>query len=138
MRLLIVIVLFLFSSLAVAGGGLQFIDPWVRQAPPAAKMLAAYGELKNNGSADVHIVAISSELFDNVQMHTTRFDRGMMKMSESKELALKPGQSIVFAPNSHHLMLFRPAVAIKPGVMVPIRFKLTTGRVVRFVLPVKR
>ncbi|MDH5257516.1 MAG: copper chaperone PCu(A)C, partial [Gammaproteobacteria bacterium] len=86
MRSLLFILIFLFSSLFFASSGLadsrlQLIDPWVRQAPPTSKNLAGYGELKNTSGSAIKIVSIKSTLFENIEMHVTTFEKGMMRMA---------------------------------------------------------
>ncbi|MDH3325843.1 MAG: copper chaperone PCu(A)C [Gammaproteobacteria bacterium] len=138
MRFLFIIVFCFYSSLIFADSGLQLIDPWVRQSPPNAKNLAGYGELKNTSALKIKIAAIESAFFEKIEMHVTTFENGMMKMSEVKNLALSPKESVYFEPGGRHFMLIKPKSIIKPGIIVPIQIRLSSGEVKRFDMQVRR
>jgi len=132
------LLLFFSAATAWADSSLQFSDSWLRQAPPSAKYLAAYGELKNTSAFDVAVVAMSSKLFEKVEIHHSRFQNGMMKMTRVEKLTLKPGESVVFKPGARHLMMMKPISPIRAGDIVPLIFTLNTGQDHHFDLPVKR
>ena len=132
------IVLFIFSGSVTAEPVLQLSDPWVRQAPPTAKNLAGYGELKNISNNKIKVVSITSSLFEKIEMHITTFENGMMRMAEVKNLVLKPGESVFFEPGGRHFMLIKPKVAIKAGLIVPIDIKLASGAIISFKMKVRR
>ncbi len=125
-------------SIASAESSLQFVDAWVRQAPPAAKVLAGYGELKNTSDKEILIVSVSSPLFNKVEMHVSSFDGGMMRMAKVASLAIKPHKSAVFSPSGRHLMLMKPLAVIKSGMVVPVEVELSTGEKHLFELQVRR
>ena len=138
MRAIFLTILFLYSGLVFAESGLQLIDSWVRQAPPTAKNLAGYGELKNTSAHKLEIVSIESELFEKVEMHITTFENGMMKMAEVKTLVLKPDESVFFEPGGRHFMLIKPKTAIKAGLIVPVHVSLKSGKVIKYEMQVRR
>ena len=138
---LFIIILFFLSNISFASqdtNGLQLIDPWVRQAPPTAKNLAGYGELKNNSDKVIEVLSITSGLFEKVEMHITTFENGMMKMAEVENMMLKPGESVYFEPGGRHFMLIKPNTAIKAGLIVPVKILLKTGQVLNFDMMVRR
>ena len=138
MRNIFLIILFMFSGSVIAEPVLQLSDPWVRQAPPTAKNLAGYGELKNISNSEIKVISITSSLFERIEMHITTFENGMMRMAEVKNLALKPGESVFFEPGGRHFMLIKPKAAIKAGLIIPIEVKLASGTVISFKMKVRR
>jgi len=138
MRVFLVTLLCLLSNHVFANTELLLIDPWVRQAPPTAKNLAGYGELKNTSSNIIEIVSIESKLFEKVEMHITTFENGMMRMAEVKKLILKPGESVYFEPGGRHFMLIKPNTAIVSGLIVPVLITLSSGEKINYEMHVRR
>jgi len=137
MRMLFIFLLF-FIEVAIADDQLEFNDAWVREAPPSAKILAAYGQLKNSSKKAIRIVSISSEAFEKVEIHLTTLNKGMMHMQEMHLIDLKPNESIIFKPNGRHLMLIKPQMKLRHGDTVPIVMKVQSGKVFSFHVEVKR
>ncbi len=138
MRYIIFCLLSILATVSFADSNLELLDPWVRQAPPTAKNLAGYGELKNAGKSTLTVASIKSPLFEKVEMHITTFENGMMKMTEVKKLTLKPGESIYFEPGGRHFMLIKPQKPIKAGIVVPLEISLSNGDVMHFNMQVRR
>ena len=137
-RIFLSVLLLLSSGFSFAESVLQLADPWVRQAPPTAKNLAGYGELKNISSREIKVVSMTSVLFERVEMHITTLENGMMRMAEVKNLVLKPGESVFFEPGGRHFMLIKPKTAIKVGLVVPIEIKLGSGETFSYKMQVRR
>ena len=121
MRLLLAMTLVLAPSLGFACPGLEVKDAWIREAPPAAMMLAGYALLQNTGNQALTVDGASSKSFADVSLHRTTMDNGMSGMVPVPALKLAPGASQVLAPGGYHLMLMKPARALAAGDKVRIR-----------------
>ena len=102
-------------------------EPWVREAPPTATLMAAYVTLENPSTDDLEVVGASSPQFQAVQLHEIVEVDGMTKMQEAKSLALPAKGTLVFKPGSTHVMLITPLKPLKPGDVVEIVFKFAKG-----------
>ena len=100
---------------ATACDGLTADAPWIRPAPPDASMRVGYVVLNNAARAPVTIEAIDSPDFGAVEIHETRVEDGMSHMHRIASLAVPPDGHLALQPGGRHLMLMRPARALKPG-----------------------
>ena len=55
-------------------------NAWVREAPPNAKMLAAYLIIENHSKNNVTLNTVTSPMFDKVEIHRTEIHDGMAHM----------------------------------------------------------
>ena len=113
-------------------------NSWVREAPPNARNLAGYAELKNATDKPIIISKITSSAFERVEMHVTRFENGMMHMMEVKELIIKPDETVAFEPGGKHFMLIKPHTPIKAGQKIPLTMELKSGKKFEASLMVKK
>lgn len=106
-------------------GQLTIENPWVRSAPPAATVLAAYMTIHNHSDTTATLTSVSSPAFESVQLHRTTLHDGMMHMEAVKTLAIEAGGTVKLKPSSYHLMLSKPKQTIKSGDTIP--FTLNFG-----------
>jgi copper(I)-binding protein len=97
---------------ALACEGLALTQPWIREAPPGAAVLAGYGKLSNHGSKPVTVLSLAGTDFGSVALHQSSMIDGSMRMRSAIPLTIAPGQSIELAPGGYHLMLMQPRHAI--------------------------
>jgi len=138
MRLLILTLLILTSFSATSENQLVLENGWVRAAPPMAKTLAGYGELRNDSSQSISIVSMASPFFKRVEAHKTSFVGGMMKMQQLENMQLEPGEVFKFSPGGMHFMLIKPNRAITENLEVPIHLTTESGEKFTFHLVVKK
>ena len=122
MRLLAAVAL-LACAPARACPGLQVEDAWIREAPPGAMMTAAYARLRNAGSRLLSIDGALGKDFAAAELHRTVVENGLSRMVHGEPLQLEPGATSALAPGGWHLMLMRPAHALKAGDQVPLALK---------------
>jgi len=104
MKKVLMMVLSLWSALSVAEA--EISDAFVRGLIPGRDMSAGFMSFKNTGDANITLVSASSEAAGRVELHTSIHEDGMMKMRKLDQLLVAPGETVVFAPGGHHLMLF--------------------------------
>lgn len=107
--------------------GLALTDTWIRQAPPGATMLAAYGTLHNRSAQTVEIVHVNSDHFDSVTFHETTHTDGVARMRMLPSVVLKPESSLSFVPGGLHIMLMGPTATVVTGDHINIHFTLKDG-----------
>ena len=106
----------------------QFIDGWVRAAPPTARVLAGYGVFRNASSAPMRIDGASSGDFARVELHEMDMTDGVMRMRKRDTLDVPADGRVALAPGALHLMLFEPRRLLAAGDTVEIEFRAGARR----------
>ena len=120
MKIITLLVLIGFSTYTVAENLPEAQNPWLRAAPPNAKMMAAYVTLNNNSGQDWKLIGAFAPDFNMAEIHQTIEVDGMLKMREQKQLPLPKGGSLKLQPGGLHVMLMMPKGPIKTGESVKI------------------
>lgn len=135
---LIIVILLTATSLAGADSGLQVSEPWIREAPPTSRVLAAYLTLVNTGDNTVTVTAISSPDFKNAEIHRTVIEAGVARMLPVKQLEVPAGGQLMLEPGGHHLMLFDPLRTLTAGETVTLIIHMNNGKQLSATAPVIR
>lgn len=104
---------------------IKITNAWVSEAPPMAKSMAAYMEIKNMTDKSVMLRSITSNNFERSMIHKTEIQNGMAKMSPVSHLVIKPNETIRFEPGKYHLMLVNPQKVLKAGDKVDLTLQFT-------------
>lgn len=108
-------------------GDILVKSPWIREAPPTAKALAAYMVITNNGTQQVSLLEVTSPNFGSVEIHQTTMHQGMMHMTALKSLAINPGETVRLEPGGFHIMLLDPRNSVRPGDQFELRLHFDLG-----------
>jgi len=117
---------------------LHIHNPWIREAPPNTKILAAYMIIENHADKSFTITGASSPAFKKIEIHQSSTDGDMMRMEKKPELKINAKQRLVLEPGNIHLMLFNPEKILKHGDTVEIVFKLKNGDTLKANTKVKK
>lgn len=117
---------------------LRVESAWVREAPPVARVLAAYATICNDGARAQTLTNIHSKAFARIEMHISIEAGTSATMQHLDNVVVPPGGCVEFAPGGRHFMLFDPAAALRAGNRVDFRFETAEGIIVNATLPVKR
>lgn len=105
----------------------QILDPWVQAAPPNAKVLAAYMEIKNGGEKAQILVNVSSPAFDRAGIHRSVMHGNMSHMEHLKELPILSHASVTLKPGGLHFMLMDAKKPLRVGDSVPMILTFKNG-----------
>ncbi|MCE2594834.1 copper chaperone PCu(A)C [Motilimonas cestriensis] len=94
--------------------------PWSREAPPNAKVIAGFFQLKNKGTEDDFLISASSPVADRVELHTHVMEDDMMKMRQVDSVRIGAMKTVMFKPGGFHLMIFDPKQSFKKGERFPM------------------
>ncbi len=119
--------LLILGTLGARADILGIENPWIREAPPNARVLAAYLTVRNNTDRPVTITAATSPAFGSAMMHDTIEENGMSRMVHIDRLEIPPHGEIRFAPGGRHIMLFDPEKRFKAGDKVPLVLHMDNG-----------
>lgn len=128
----------LLGLAAPAAAEVEVNDPWVRAAPPTAKMLAGYAVLANDGEADRHVVAAASPAFEKIELHRTVEEDGVARMIQQDRLTVPAGGELALEPGSYHLMLMRPHEPVEEGESITLTLEFANGETREVSFPVRR
>ena len=117
---------------------LMVMDPWVREAPPNAKMMAGYFTIMNHSGESAEIVGASCDKFEKVEMHKTVHKDGVAKMIAQPSVQVGKHATVKFQPGGLHLMLINPKSPLKAGDKVDISLKLKKGGDLKMTAVVKK
>ncbi|TDR22648.1 copper chaperone PCu(A)C [Marinicella litoralis] len=95
-------------------------DLWFREAPPTAKMLAAYVTVENQTQKDLKLIGAFAPDFAMAEIHKTIDVDGLLKMREQKELLIPQNEQLVMEPGGLHIMLMMPKKRFTVGEEVRI------------------
>ncbi len=105
----------LYSLIASADSPLEVTDPWIREAPPGAGVLAAYMAITNRGVDSVTITAITSPDFERIELHRTLVEDGVARMVPVGSVQIAAAERLTLEPGGMHLMLYHPKRPLRTG-----------------------
>jgi copper(I)-binding protein len=119
-RILLALTLAACSWLHVAQAEVQVEDAWVREAPPGARMLAAYLTVNNSGAEDLVLVEVQSPAFSHIMLHKSEVVDGVARMIHLDEIVIPAQGSVQLQPGGMHLMMPTPEARLSAGDRVPL------------------
>lgn len=121
-----------------AAADLDISQPWVREAPPTARVMAGYMNISNTGADAVSVIAVSSPGFASVELHRTVVEDGIARMEPVGQLDIAAGSSVSLEPGGLHLMLIEPAQVLTEGDSVTLILHRADGVCMHIQAPVQR
>jgi len=105
---LVVLMAVVACAPAPAAGGppeITVSDAWSRPSPMVAGNGAVYMKLTNTGGEDDRLVGAASDAAGAVELHETKMEGDMMKMSPVHDIVIPAGGSAELKPGGLHVML---------------------------------
>lgn len=103
-------------------GQLKIEHPYARATVPGQKVAGGFMKIENKGAAD-QLIAASSPLAGEMQLHTMTMDGNVMKMREVKVIDVPANGSVELKPGGLHLMFMDIKSPLKIGEAVPVKLK---------------
>lgn len=125
-------------NLPAGDSPLRVEEPWVREAPPTARVLGLFMQLHNAGERELVIQGASSPLCERVEIHRTVLEDGVARMIPQPELRLAPGETLSLEPGSYHLMLIGPRQALREGDRIEVLIRYDDDQEQTIQAPVRR
>ncbi len=120
-----------FAAPVLAAVGLadriSVVDPYVRMAPPGAKVTAAFMVIKNSGDKEAQLVRANTQAANITELHNHINDNGVMRMRQVKEIAVPAKGEAVLKPGGYHVMLIDMKAPLKEGDHVVIKLGFADG-----------
>ena len=135
---LLFILFFALVQFSYADDNIVIKDAWVREAPPGSSVSAAYMTIENKGESDT-LVSISSELAENVELHTTKVDDNSVATMEMIDILEVPSnKSIELEPGGMHIMLIGLKESLIGKESVDLKLVFDKAGEVEIKAPVKK
>jgi copper(I)-binding protein len=96
-------------------------QPWVRLPAAPGRPGAAYFTLRASGGP-VALVGVSSPQAERIELHETRMEGSMAKMTPVATLQFPDDGVLAFAPGGRHAMLFGIDPRVKAGDRLSLSF----------------
>ncbi len=125
-------------SLPVFASDVTITNAWIAEAPPVSRVHAGYFTLRNGGDKAVTLKTVSSDMYDNIEMHLSIEKNGVSSMQWLQQIEIPAGEDVAFTPGGYHLMLFRPAQRLKQGDKVTLQFGFADGSRITTTATVKK
>ncbi|MEM7357895.1 MAG: SCO family protein [Pseudomonadota bacterium] len=119
----------LVSADSTRSNELIFEQAWIRPAPPNAKSMAGYFNIRNTSDQDIVIVASESPQFDMVMIHDTLIEGGIASMQHRDELRVPANGRFSLEPMSTHMMLVTPEREMPAGSLIDVNLISEDGRI---------
>ncbi len=133
------IVALAMNGTALAGGEkAKVMDPWVRSAPPAMKMHAAYFIVMNPAGKAVRLIGAGSPQYEMAELHLSKVEDGIATMVRQDQILVPANGTVAFAPGGFHVMLLYPRKPIKTGDTVDITLTFADGSTLALKAPVRK
>lgn len=112
--------------------------PWVREAPPGARVLGAYMTLVNGSDQADRLLSVSSPLAGEVEIHRMTVKNGMMDMEPISFLTVPARGEVKLQPGGLHLMIYGMKRDLKEGDRLPMELKFEHAGTITVDFPVRK
>jgi copper(I)-binding protein len=139
MKLLPATLLFaLLVTGAACAADLEIESAWVREAPPGARMMAAYLVISNSGDREVSLTGVDSVAFAHVMLHKSETVDGVARMLHQDRIPVPAHGVVKLEPGGYHLMMPAPATRLSEGDRVDFVLHFDDGSDIRVTAVVRK
>lgn len=110
-----------------AATAVEVVQPWSRPAVAGATGVG-YMTLVNHGRAAIALAKVESPLARKVEVHLSKMEGGVMRMTPAPAVTIPPGGTVRFAPGGYHLMFVGLTKNLMPGDHLPATLSFSDGR----------
>lgn len=132
------IIFFALAQFSYAGDFITIDNSWVREVPPGSSVSAVYMTINNNGEDD-RLVAISSDISENAELHTSMVNENdVASMEMMKVLDIPSGETVELKPGGMHIMLIGLKESLVDKKSVNLELTFEKAGLIDIEIPVKR
>lgn len=99
---------------------IKVMEPWSRPSPMVAGNGAVYMMLINEGGAGDALISAETDVAEVVELHETKMEGDMMKMSPVAKVEIPAGGSAALKPGGLHVMLINLQEQLVPGEKIKL------------------
>lgn len=132
------IIFFALAQFSYAGDFIKIDNFWVRDVPPGSSVSAVYMTINNNGEDD-RLLAISSDISENAELHTSMVNENdVASMELMKVLDIPSGETVELKPGGMHIMLIGLKESLVDKKSVNLELTFEKAGLIDIEIPVKR
>ena len=114
----------LLASIASAAAPIRIDNPWSRATAPGQLVGGGFMTIVNVGAIPDRLVSATSPVADDVQIHHTSMDGGVMRMRQVTDgLEIPANGKVELKPRSLHLMFMQLKVPLEAGARFPVQLQ---------------
>lgn len=117
-------------------GSIKIEHPYARATVAGQKAAGGFMKIENKGPAD-QLIAVSSPVAGEMQLHTMTMDGNVMKMREVKAIDVPANSSVELKPGGLHLMFMDIKTPLKAGESVPVKLRFQKAGELEIKVPVR-
>jgi copper(I)-binding protein len=118
-------------------GDLTISAPFTRATLPNAPVAGGFLTIANAGSGDDRLIAATSSVAAEVQIHEMSMEGDVMRMRALPDgLVVPAGATVELTPGGYHLMFLTPNAPFALGTTVPVTLTFAEAGEVQVELPV--
>lgn len=130
--------LFILSAVSVsAWAEVSLVEGHVRAMPASVPNTAAYVTLKNDGAAK-RLVAASTSVAKEAQLHTMLMEDGVMKMRQVANFEVPKNGQLVLSPSGDHIMILGLHEPLQLEQQITLSLEFDDGEKLTVTLPVMK
>lgn len=107
---------------AVMLGDLKIENAWAR-AVPAGMTSGVFLTITNQGAQADALVSVQSPVAPMIEVHQTKMEGDVMKMSPVDRMVIPAGQTVELKPGGYHIMLMNLTKTLTAGDRIPLTLK---------------
>lgn len=104
-------------------GNLAIKDAWSRPTPPIASVGAVYFSITNAGLKADRLLAISTPIARQAEIHQNRVVNGTVEMRPVESIECPPGATVRVEPGGLHVMLLGLTHPLAAGTTFPLSLR---------------
>ena len=130
--------IFLLTNSVLSAENIHVQNAWIREAPPAIKVMAGYLDIENSSDRALTLVSAESPEFERIEFHISQVKNGVTSMQQQEHIIIAPDSTLSFEPGAYHLMLFNHSVPMREGKRISIKLTFEDGKTLSFDAIVRR
>ncbi len=119
----------------VTTNAIKIENAYTRATVPGQQVAGGFMKIENKGVAD-QLIAASSPVAGEVQLHEMAMDGNVMKMRQVKDIVVPAGGAVELKPGGLHLMFINIKAPLSAGETVPLKLKFAKAGDVEVKMPV--
>jgi copper(I)-binding protein len=108
-------------------GDMVIMGPWARATIGQVRTGAAYLTVVNHGATGDRLLAVSTPVAAEAQLHSNTMDEGVMKMRPLEAVEIPAKGSAVLEPGGFHVMLMGVKAPLEEGDAFPMTLTFETA-----------
>jgi len=98
----------------------EIVSPYAFATSEMQKNGAVFFKLINTGRVDSRLIGVTGDVAENLELHTHTMEDDIMQMREVDGYDLPAGESLMFEPMGHHIMLMGLKAPLVEGEGFPL------------------